>query len=1731
MSFSLHPSSPQAAPVLIALLATRRRHGRLTEALRSVAAQSRAPDLVIVVDDGPADEHDVTRACITEAALPPERVVFLANRRTPGAAGAWNSGLDEALRRTRDPSRAFVAILDDDDRWEHDHLRRCVDAACERGLDLVVAGLVRADDTHPEGRPQSLPARLDADDALTGNPHIQGSNLFVKLSVILEAGLFDEGLPSTTDRDLVVRLADLGAVRFGALEAWTVHHDARADRPRLSTPGSGAKHAGLRAFWRKHRLRMSPDQQRAFRQRAVDLFDCADLDTPPELPPRGAEPIEPVEAHGDAVPLVAGIIADGDDAGAARVRPLLTDLLALQTDPEVASLAVVLLENGPPTRDRPLQSLADELRARGLDLYLVPVERQVEDAAAGVFGAGFVRPDGRAGIGTARTMVQRYVYELARLRRGAVAWILDDDKRLDALLRDDNRGLTRARPPLVPVLRGLRARGVHVALGRDTAAPPLPASAALRVQLVDLAAHLDALAALSPDAPWPERSRENDHLAATFRDFYYDLARGHTAHLEHPCWYPPSHPNECAREVFLRIAAHAPRMMAGEQVFRPLVFDAARDGAIAPSWFRGGSTFVFDLEALRDVPNSVPDLDGRETRRSDMIWCALNAACRARRVVQAPLPVLHDRSGEPVRPLDLDRGADDIRGYALFRVLDDLFARRERGGDDDLRFSRDELAFARHRYAKYLDERAAALALSFHRARGAARSARRSLRSPVAWWNTHPSTREAAQHLGAFVDDLVEQFAPERLERALAKIREVHAARIEDYLVALRDRVLRHARGAATGVPRVLDAERTENARRHVERLCGPRPLHLLGSGDEGVCLTDEARVYKCFDAWSGGAARDSADAVRGHVARWQETRGLYPLLELREDARHAVLVYPHEPSEPYEGGHGAGLVRLLQECRAQGVVCRNLHPANLRVVGDDVRLIDYGRDLVPWSEGDWGQMLRRAWLAWRWAHLPDLKTLMRRALTEDVPELDGWERLREAVETGPYDGALHDLLFELIEREAPRKVLDFGCGKARLARRLAARGARVVGYDPSLPPDAAAHEALTLTARREEALARAPFDAVVCSLVLCVLDEDAYQEAIADLRAALSDGASAYIACCNPFFTTGGPTPIQTRELPPDARREETFACHKRVHSTDARRRDVHRPFERIRRDLLRAGLVVEDVRSTATVDLQRFEPASDFLVLVARAAPRAPRVSLVIRACAQDWRTLGTQARHLVGQLEGPTAFCERLLALDGREQGFTRPYDTPDREALLREADALVRDGVVDRVIVAPTEPAEVTALHGRWFEPSCGLTHTVAGAPLTVSLAAFEACAGAYVLHVDADLLVVRRDRRHDYLREMTDVLARDPRALTASLNICHAENRDWTAEGIDGPWRVEARGALLDCARLRASRPWRNPVSGGAHTLAWHRALDGVVRHDGWRSYRGGDRRTFFIHPPNALKRDRDVWLACLDRAESGLVPSGQRDRVEVAGDLGAWLGPARHEPLVIVACGRDVAPGRFLRWLESLRAQSWRGWGAVVIDDGGSPETRAFLRLTLAPLADRVTLLTLRERRGGLANTVWAIRHLCRNPESIVALVDADDALLGHEALARVVAAYDSGADLSVGSMRRTDKHAEYPVDFADPRGRRGGNVWQHLRTFRRSLFDEVPDEALRLDGRYVDYAWDWALMLPLVERARRPAHLRESLYLYEPSGVAKTGAEREQRESIIGRLVAKPSVRAGDAT
>ena len=640
---------------------------------------------------------------------------------------------------------------------------------------------------------------------------------------------------------------------------------------------------------------------------------------------------------------------------------------------------------------------------------------------------------------------------------------------------------------------------------------------------------------------------------------------------------------------------------------------------------------------------------------------------------------------------------------------------------------------------------------------------------------------------------------------------------------------------------------------------------------------------------------------------------------------------------------------------------------------------------------------------------------------------------------------------------------------------------------------------------------------------MLCTIaDKAELDDVLADLRRLVSNSGTVLAAVCNPFHLSAESTELWQKHLPAEFEYKDTFVYDKTVLGSGNTRREVHRSHSTYRRAFINAGFHVDTVIELDGTDTGALLPSSDHLVFRLEPVPMdGPKVSLLIKTCVMEWRTIERQVRHLADQLETPLRFVERVVVVDTYEGPFARQYDEPDSEAHQAAMERLISDGVVDRVVYSPDDHAVIRATCRKWFGKESGETHSANGQQLFATLFGFDSCTGDYVLQVDSDVLVARHDRGHDYLTEMVDVLRTDPRALFVPLTICQSEPVPYAHEGPNGDWRVEVRSCLFDRRRLESVLPVANEVERGQFTLAWHRVFDRFIAASNWRSYRGGDPRTAFIHVPNDRKADHREWMDIAGSVERGHVPATQLGNVELTGTASDWAGPKRHEPYVFVICGRNVDPGRFKRCFESLSAQSVQEWGAVVVDDTSTNGFGDYAGTLLGPYDDRVTLVRNEHRRGGMYNTWNAVNNFCADPESVIITLDADDALIGDRALERVRGEYEDGADVTVGSMLRLDKETIYAPNFNNPRWW-DSNVWQHLRTFRKRLFDAIDVEDLKIDGDWIGVATDWAFMVPIVEMASSPRYIADPLYLYEPAE-PKTEESREERDAVIARILAKP--------
>ena len=96
----------------------------LRRAIASVCAQTMAPNSVVIVCDCGLMPADIA----APIDLVVEDLHWLEHTGPSGAANAWNTGIDYIAQRWPDD---YLAILDDDDTWDSEHLLECRSCAVQ----------------------------------------------------------------------------------------------------------------------------------------------------------------------------------------------------------------------------------------------------------------------------------------------------------------------------------------------------------------------------------------------------------------------------------------------------------------------------------------------------------------------------------------------------------------------------------------------------------------------------------------------------------------------------------------------------------------------------------------------------------------------------------------------------------------------------------------------------------------------------------------------------------------------------------------------------------------------------------------------------------------------------------------------------------------------------------------------------------------------------------------------------------------------------------------------------------------------------------------------------------------------------------------------------------------------------------------------------------------------------------------------------------------------------------------------------------------------------------------------------------------------------------------------------------------------------------------------------------------------------------------------------------------
>lgn len=210
-------------------------------------------------------------------------------------------------------------------------------------------------------------------------------------------------------------------------------------------------------------------------------------------------------------------------------------------------------------------------------------------------------------------------------------------------------------------------------------------------------------------------------------------------------------------------------------------------------------------------------------------------------------------------------------------------------------------------------------------------------------------------------------------------------------------------------------------------------------------------------------------------------------------------------------------------------------------------------------------------------------------------------------------------------------------------------------------------------------------------------------------------------------------------------------------------------------------------------------------------------------------------------------------------------------------------------------------------------------------------------------------------------------------------------------------------------------------------------------------------------------------------------------------------------PIVVV-----IASYKNKNWyklnLDSIFKQKYTNYRILYIDDCSPDGTGDLVEAYVKQKGQshRVTVIKNKERKKALANIYNAV-HSCQDNE-IVALVDGDDFVAHINVFNVLNRAYsDPNIWLTFSQFfllphNQQGWGKQYPADIIERNAfREYQGTPTHMRTFYAGLFKKIKLEDLMYEGDFFTMTYDMAIMLPMVEMARKGhyAFINKVLYLY----------------------------------
>jgi len=1127
---------------IAAVVITCNRLALLPRALNSIREQNRKPDFVLIVSNSTSENFEAEKIICNEFGY-----IICQNKRTNNYTGGLNQSVEEIINRFGITEELYFASLDDDDEWLPEYLKT-IEVYNTDNFDLLIASLLRKSQT--ENLLLTLPNELTEKDFLVGNPGVGGSNTFIRLTTLLQAGCFDEGMPATADRDFFVRVFQQKP-KYKIINEHLVTAYTENDRPRVTTSGE-VKKRSLEIFFYKYQHLINEDEKKMFFARAKNFFSVSQTEIENTKPVSTYSSKQEIQfADKGNYQFIIGFIA-GNEIIAERIVKQITER-------NIPVDKVVIIDDTP--KGKSLSECERMFLDRNISHTIVRHKDWQANLASGHYGSYFKQFSEINSIPLGRTILHHHLFTETIEMENPVYWIIDDDISFSATIFENENSKQVNLFEIINQHFG----NADALIGSITKDPPVPTLCCIRGQLIDfLHSHHSA------------NSVSSDFLNLKSKpDYYYDLSDIHSDHLEIPIYHTSA--NEKELEI----------IFSGKALSRPALQKELK-AEIKTVTKRGANTLVFNRELLHYYPVINLEVNNKFARRGDLLWALLNQIVSDKIIVEHTFSLDHNRpTGEFVLSKELDKAAYDIIGYAfnkgILKVINDIKEQTNPHRPKDI-FEKlnQENFFAEFliTYNFYLQRRQTRFLMNYYRIIGLTKL----LSEDFATAKNFYSQVSELKSLNAFENLLTEA----RNEEVLKSFFNLLTNTIWTYSNSITDI--------------------TENDTMHQQAIekhfQTKRKLRKLGSGSEGVAFTDDNLVYKSYynipeSDWI--FLKEKSVCFSNLI--------MLEAVEFSETEDNKFIRYPFHLFKPLQTVSPKEIVSFLKFCKANDFVFTNINPKNCiqTLETGQMKLIDYGKSFEPFTEEKLLNATKRAFLLWKF---PTMKNDEFQKLTaqinigEEPTEIRGWENFWLAVSPRKKEEILDNEVVAIIKTENPKRILDYGSGKCKTARQIQNEiSADIFVYDidkevlESRCPDFPRYNPTDKSFENS-------FDCALLNIVLCEVDNATVETILSNVSKSLLPDGKVVVSVCNPDFAHIHKTEFQNRNFIPTDNSVEQMIDKTCIY-TGKKKIEHHRPTSKYIQTFTKHNFAIEKMIDTKGVNIETLKSASDFKIFVLKKKP----------------------------------------------------------------------------------------------------------------------------------------------------------------------------------------------------------------------------------------------------------------------------------------------------------------------------------------------------------------------------------------------------------------------------------------------------------------------------------------------------------------------------------------------